>query len=162
MPSDIRVFYCCHSSGVEHLIGNEEVEGSIPSDSTSPRIVMIERPVTFRTRNIPFRHLRTIGAPRKCRMPWTRCNVTDELVRVFGTDRPELLTAPGCRSAAVPDRSADCAAEARELPTGGAKDPAASSHAMSAHPQAHDLDYPCGARVARAAQRHGPCPPLRR
>ena len=25
----------CHSSGVEHFIGNEEVLGSIPSDSTS-------------------------------------------------------------------------------------------------------------------------------
>ncbi len=26
---------CCHSSGVEHFIGNEEVQGSIPCDSTS-------------------------------------------------------------------------------------------------------------------------------
>ncbi len=25
----------CHSSGVEHFIGNEEVQGSIPCDSTS-------------------------------------------------------------------------------------------------------------------------------
>lgn len=26
--------FCCRSSGVEHFIGNEEVGGSIPLDST--------------------------------------------------------------------------------------------------------------------------------
>ncbi len=34
---------------------------------------------------------------------------------------------------------------------GRAKDPAASSHAISGHPQACDLDHPCGARLARTA-----------
>ena len=54
-----------HSSGVEHFIGNEEVGGSIPLDSTSLKSPTIFQETKHRLRiNSPFTliNIQTLGA----------------------------------------------------------------------------------------------------